>query len=81
LVFPTVFLRALGESAGAVASLATFAVAFAARPFGAVLIGLLPSADGIGVAAPILLVALRFAQGLVARLPARIARRPDPTAV
>ena len=91
LVFPTVFFPALGESAGAVASFATFAVAFVARPFGAVLfghfgdrlgrkktlistlllmgvatvlIGLLPSAGSIGVAAPILLVVLRFAQGL-----------------
>lgn len=91
LVFPTVFFPALGESAATVASFATFAVAFIARPFGAVLfghfgdrlgrkktlistlllmgtatvlIGLLPSANTIGVAAPILLVALRFLQGL-----------------
>ncbi len=91
LVFPTVFFPALGSAAGTVASFATFAVAFVARPVGAilfghfgdrlgrkrtlistlllmgvatVLIGLLPSADTIGVAAPILLVALRFAQGL-----------------
>ena len=91
LVFPTVFFPALGDSAASVASFATFAVAFGARPLGAilfghfgdrlgrkrtlistlllmgvatVLIGLLPSADTIGVAAPILLVALRFAQGL-----------------
>lgn len=91
LVFPTVFFPALGSAAATVASFATFAVAFAARPLGAVLfghfgdrlgrkktlistlllmgvatvlIGLLPSADTIGVAAPILLVALRFAQGV-----------------
>lgn len=91
LVFPTVFFPALGAAAGTVASFATFAVAFVARPLGAivfghfgdrlgrkktlistlllmgvatVLIGCLPSADTIGVAAPILLVALRFAQGL-----------------
>lgn len=91
LVFPTVFFPALGDSAATVASFATFAVAFVARPVGAilfghfgdrlgrkktlistlllmgvatVLIGLLPSADTIGVVAPILLVALRFAQGL-----------------
>jgi metabolite-proton symporter len=91
LVFPTVFFPALGTAAGTVASFATFAVAFVARPLGAVLfghfgdrlgrkhtlistlllmgvatflIGLLPSAATIGVAAPVLLVGLRFAQGL-----------------
>lgn len=90
LVFPKVFFPALGSTAGIVASFATFAVAFVARPVGAVLfghygdrigrkrtlistlllmgiatvlIGLLPGADTIGVAAPIILVALRFAQG------------------
>lgn len=91
LVFPTVFFPALGDSAASVASFATFAVAFVARPLGAigfghfgdrlgrkrtlistlllmgvatVAIGLLPSAASIGVAAPILLVTLRFLQGL-----------------
>ena len=91
LVFPTVFFPALGDSAASVASFATFAVAFIARPLGAigfghfgdrlgrkktlistlllmgaatVAIGLLPGAATIGVAAPILLVVLRFAQGL-----------------
>lgn len=91
LVFPTVFFPALGDSAASVASFATFAVAFIARPVGAigfghfgdrlgrkktlistlllmgaatVAIGLLPSAASIGVAAPILLVTLRFLQGL-----------------
>jgi metabolite-proton symporter len=90
LVFPKVFFPALGPAAGTVASFATFAVAFFARPVGAVvfghygdrigrkrtlistlllmgiatvLIGLLPGADTIGVAAPIILVTLRFAQG------------------
>ncbi|MFD0000561.1 MFS transporter [Nocardia sp. NPDC127526] len=90
LVFPKVFFPALGSTAGTVASFATFAVAFIARPVGAVLfghygdrigrkktlvstlllmglctllIGLLPSADSIGVAAPIILVLLRFGQG------------------
>ncbi|MBW0090950.1 MHS family MFS transporter [Pseudonocardia sp. KRD-184] len=90
LVFPKVFFPALGSTAGIVASFATFAVAFFARPVGAVvfghygdrigrkrtlistlllmgvatvLIGLLPGADTIGVAAPIILVVLRFAQG------------------
>ncbi|MHA6796609.1 MFS transporter [Pseudonocardia bannensis] len=90
LVFPKVFFPALGTAAGTVASFATFAVAFFARPVGAivfghygdrigrkrtlistlllmgtatVLIGLLPGAGTIGVAAPIILVALRFAQG------------------
>jgi MFS family permease len=91
LVFPKVFFPALGSTGGTVASLATFAVAFIARPVGAVsfghfgdrvgrkrtlivtlllmgvstvLIGLLPGAATIGVAAPIVLVVLRFAQGL-----------------
>lgn len=91
LVFPTVFFPALGASAGTIASFATFAVAFLARPLGAVLfghygdklgrkrtlvstltimgvatvlVGLLPSAASIGVLAPILLIVLRFAQGL-----------------
>lgn len=91
LVFPKVFFPALGATAGTVASFATFAVAFIARPVGAmifghygdrygrkqtliatlllmgtatVLIGLLPGAAMIGVAAPILLVVLRFGQGL-----------------
>jgi len=91
LVFPKVFFPALGSTAGTVASFATFAVAFIARPVGAmifghygdrygrkqtliatlllmgtatVLIGLLPGAATIGIAAPILLVVLRFGQGL-----------------
>jgi MFS family permease len=91
LVFPKVFFPALGSTAGTVASFATFAVAFIARPLGAVifghlgdrigrkrtlistlllmgvstvLIGLLPGAATIGVAAPALLVLLRFVQGL-----------------
>jgi metabolite-proton symporter len=90
LVFPKVFFPALGPAAGSIASFATFAVAFFARPVGAVLfghfgdrigrkrtlistlllmgvatvlIGLLPGAETIGVAAPIILVILRFAQG------------------
>ncbi|MFI9509278.1 MFS transporter [Nocardia sp. NPDC052566] len=39
LVFPKVFFPALGSTAGTVASFATFAVAFIARPFGAMLFG------------------------------------------
>ena len=91
LVFPSVFFPALGSTAGTVASFATFAVAFIARPFGAVLfghygdklgrkgtlvttlvlmgiatvgVGLLPSASMIGVLAPIMLILLRFLQGI-----------------
>ncbi|GAA1106497.1 MHS family MFS transporter [Nocardioides dubius] len=91
LVFPTLFFPALGSTAGVVASFATFAVAFVARPLGAIIfghygdllgrkktlvttlflmggstvaIGLLPTAETIGVLAPIVLVLLRFAQGL-----------------
>ncbi|CAM4441478.1 MFS transporter [Nocardia ninae] len=90
LVFPKVFFPALGSTAGTVASFATFAVAFVARPVGAMvfghfgdrigrkktlvstlllmgistlLIGLLPGAATIGVAAPLILVLLRFGQG------------------
>lgn len=91
LVFPQVFFPALGPAAGLVASLATFGVAFLARPLGGVLfghfgdrlgrkrtliatlvlmgvatvmIGLVPSAERIGIVAPILVVALRFFQGI-----------------
>ena len=91
LVFGTVFFPALGPAAGTVAAIATFAVAFLARPLGSaifghlgdrlgrkrtliitlllmgastVAVGLLPGAATIGVAAPIILVLLRFAQGL-----------------
>lgn len=91
LVFPAVFFPALGAAAGTVASFATFAVAFVARPFGALLfghygdklgrkrtlvvtllimggatflVGILPDASVLGVAAPIILVTLRFLQGI-----------------
>lgn len=90
LVFPKIFFPALGSTAGVLASFATFAVAFVARPVGSIVfghfgdrigrkktlvstlllmgvstfaIGLLPGAETIGVAAPILLVLLRFGQG------------------
>lgn len=39
LVFPTVFFSALGATAGALASFMTFAVAFVARPMGAIIFG------------------------------------------
>ena len=39
LVFGTVFFPALGSAAGTVAALATFAVAFLARPLGAAIFG------------------------------------------
>lgn len=91
LVFPKVFFPALGDAAGMVASFATYAVAFVARPLGSVLfghvgdrfgrkraliatlltmgfataaIGLLPGAAVLGVASPVMLVILRFVQGL-----------------
>jgi MFS family permease len=93
LVFPHVFFPALGPAAGAVASFATFGVAFGARPFGSILfghfgdrlgrkrtliatmllmgvatllVGLMPTANQIGVWAPILIVVLRILQGLAA---------------
>ena len=91
MVFPHIFFPALGDAAGLTASLATFGVAFVARPFGSilfghfgdrmgrkgtlvttltlmgvstVLVGFIPPASQIGVLAPIILVTLRFIQGL-----------------
>ncbi|SEC98286.1 MFS transporter [Bradyrhizobium erythrophlei] len=91
LVFAKVFFPSLGQSSGTILALATFGVAFVARPLGSVIfghfgdrlgrkktlvstlllmglstvaIGLLPTAESIGVWAPIALVALRIAQGL-----------------
>ncbi|NEM07124.1 MFS transporter [Geodermatophilus normandii] len=93
LVFPKVFFPDTDPTTGTLLSLATFGVAYVARPLGAVvighfgdkvgrkrmlvltlllmgvstfLIGALPSYAAIGVAAPILLVVLRIAQGLSA---------------
>jgi metabolite-proton symporter len=91
VVFKDVFFPSSSDYAGTLASFATYAVGFAARPIGAAifghwgdrlgrkatlivtlllmglssaLIGLLPGASSIGVAAPILLVALRVVQGI-----------------
>jgi metabolite-proton symporter len=91
LVFGEVFFSSLDPVAGVLASFATFAVAFVARPVGGVIfghfgdrigrkamlvtslltmglatvaVGLLPGYDTIGIAAPILLVTLRFLQGV-----------------
>lgn len=91
LVFPTLFFPSINPATATLESLATFALAFFARPVGAalfghfgdrigrkatlvaalmtmgcstVLIGLLPTYQSIGIAAPILLALLRFGQGL-----------------
>jgi len=91
LVFGGVFFPEFAAATGTMASFATFAVAFFARPLGAVifghfgdrlgrkamlivslllmgvatfLIGLLPGFATIGYAAPLLLVLLRFLQGI-----------------
>ncbi len=91
LVLNDQFFPALSPAAGTLAALATFAVAFIARPFGGIIfghfgdkvsrktilvwslmlmgmstfiVGFLPNYDAIGIWAPILLVALRFLQGL-----------------
>ena len=90
LVFPRVFFPNLSPTMAAVASLGSFATAFIARPFGAlvfghfgdrmgrkrtlmatlllmgfstVAVGLLPTTATIGIAAPLILVALRLLQG------------------
>lgn len=91
LVFPQLFFTAADPAAATLASLATFAIAFFARPVGAavfghfgdrigrkatlvaalltmgistVVIGLLPTYQSIGIAAPLLLALCRFGQGL-----------------
>ncbi|WP_329178551.1 MHS family MFS transporter [Streptomyces decoyicus] len=91
LVLGPAFFPSGSEAAGVLASFATFAVGFLARPVGGVIagqlgdrrgrkpmlvlaltvmglattaIGLLPSYDTIGLAAPVLLVLLRLLQGL-----------------
>src|SRR5215471_10585485 len=91
LVFPKLFFPTSDPTSATLQSLATFALAFFARPLGAaifghfgdrkgrkatlvaalmtmgpstVAIGLLPSYQSIGVAAPILLALFRFGQGL-----------------
>lgn len=91
LVFPQLFFPPSDPVSARLASLATFAIAFLARPIGSalfghfgdrvgrkatlvaalltmgvstVVIGLLPTYDSIGVAAPALLALCRFGQGL-----------------
>ena len=91
LVFPQLFFPSEDPAAATLASMATFAIAFFARPVGAalfghfgdrigrkatlvaalltmgistVVIGLLPSYQSIGIAAPVLLALCRFGQGL-----------------
>ncbi|MFH0517149.1 MFS transporter [Streptomyces sp. M41] len=91
LVLGDLYFPAGSPTAGVLASFATFAVGFLARPLGGIVagqlgdkrgrkpmlvlaltlmglattgIGLLPTYDTIGVAAPILLVVLRIAQGV-----------------
>jgi metabolite-proton symporter len=91
LVFPRLFFPSTDPSTATLASLATFAIAFIARPIGSVLfghfgdkvgrkttlvaalltmgistvlIGLLPTYETIGIAAPLMLSLCRFGQGL-----------------
>ena len=91
LVFPRLFFPATDPATSVLASLATFAIAFLARPIGSALfghfgdrvgrkttlvaalmtmgastvsIGVLPTYESIGIAAPLLLALCRFGQGL-----------------
>jgi len=91
LVFPRLFFPTTDPASAVLASLATFGIAFVARPIGSALfghfgdrigrkatlvaalltmgvstvtIGILPTYDTIGVAAPALLALCRFGQGL-----------------
>ncbi|MGC4081914.1 MAG: MFS transporter [Vicinamibacterales bacterium] len=91
LVFPKLFFPSTDPASATLASLATFAVAFFARPIGSAFfghfgdrigrkttlvaalltmggstvgIGLLPTYESIGIAAPVLLALCRFGQGL-----------------
>src|SRR5262245_54147148 len=91
LVFNKLFFPSLDPLTGTMASFATYAVGFFARPLGGIvfghfgdrlgrksmlvttlmmmglatfLIGVLPTYSQVGVAAPIMLIALRFIQGL-----------------
>jgi metabolite-proton symporter len=91
LVFPVLFFPESDPNSARLASLATFAIAFLARPVGSalfghfgdrvgrkttlvaalltmglstVVIGLLPTYETIGIAAPLLLALCRFGQGL-----------------
>ncbi|MCC7008706.1 MAG: MHS family MFS transporter [Acidobacteria bacterium] len=91
LVFPRLFFPASNPASATLASLATFGIAFLARPIGSalfghfgdrvgrkatlvaalltmglstVLIGLLPTYEAIGLAAPLSLALCRFGQGL-----------------
>jgi metabolite-proton symporter len=91
LVFPRLFFPASDPASATLASMATFAIAFLARPIGSALfghfgdrigrkttlvaalltmgvstvtIGLLPTYNTIGIAAPLLLALCRFGQGL-----------------
>src|SRR6186713_3619974 len=91
LVFPRLFFPSSDPTSAVLASLATFAIAFLARPIGSALfghfgdrvgrkatlvaalltmglstvgIGLLPTYNTIGIAAPLLLALCRFGQGL-----------------
>src|SRR5712692_6558370 len=91
LVFPRLFFPKSDPASATLASLATFAIAFLARPIGSALfghfgdrvgrkvtlvaalltmglstvtIGMLPTYNSIGIAAPLLLALCRFGQGL-----------------
>ena len=62
LVFPKVFFGEFTPTVALILSLLTFSAGFIARPIGGIIFG--HFGDKIGVAAPILLTLLRFAQGL-----------------
>lgn len=69
LVFPTVFFPGLGDAAGIVASYATLAAAFLARPFGGILFGHLGDRIGRKKTLIATLLLMGIATGCIGLLP------------